>query len=139
MKARVRTAGAFPLALLPLVLAACGQQAPDQKSDAAKAGPPPPPPPLTAAARPDATGGERLYIQHCGMCHGPGGMGSGLLARRTDEPLLEARKDLDVDYVVQAARTGIGNMPPIPRGEVSDAEMQQIATYLASGKGPAAP
>ena len=36
-------------------------------------------------------------------------------------------------YVITAARTGIGNMPAIPRGEVSDAELQAIAEYLAAG------
>ncbi len=70
------------------------------------------------------------------MCHGPGGMGTGLLARRTDQPLLEKRTDLTVDYVVQAARMGIGNMPAIPRGEVSDADLNLIARHLArAGEG----
>ncbi|MET0365828.1 MAG: cytochrome c, partial [Sphingobium sp.] len=72
----------------------------------------------------------------CGMCHGPGGMGTGLLARRTDQPLLEKRTDLTVDYVVQAARMGIGNMPTIPRGEVSDADLFLIAEHLAKGAKP---
>jgi len=35
--------------------------------------------------------------------------------------------------VILAARQGIGNMPAIPRGEVSDEELQQIADYLAAG------
>lgn len=95
------------------------------------AGPPPMPAPLTAAARPAATGGERLFVERCGMCHGPGAMGTGLLARRVDPPLLEKRTDLTPDFVIAAARGGIGNMPAIPRGEVSDAEMRQIADYLA--------
>lgn len=95
------------------------------------AGPPPMPAPLTAAARPAATGGERLFVERCGMCHGPGAMGTGLLARRVDPPLLEKRTDLTPDVVIAAARGGIGNMPAIPRGEVSDAEMRQIADYLA--------
>jgi hypothetical protein len=63
-------------------------------------------------------------------------MGTGLLARRTEQPLLEKRTDLTVDYVVQAARMGIGNMPAIPRGEVSDAELQLIAEHLAKGAKP---
>jgi mono/diheme cytochrome c family protein len=66
-------------------------------------------------------------------------MGSGLLARRGKgvEPDLEKRKDIVRDYVILAARRGIGNMPAIPRGEVSDADLAKIADYLASGKGPA--
>jgi mono/diheme cytochrome c family protein len=58
-------------------------------------------------------------------------MGTGLLARRTEQPLLEKRQDLTADFVTQAVRAGIGNMPAIPRGEVSDAQMAAIAAYLA--------
>ncbi|MBS1239915.1 MAG: putative cytochrome c, partial [Proteobacteria bacterium] len=52
------------------------------------------------------------------------------------EPDLEKRKNLASDYVILAARHGIGNMPAIPRGEVSDADLAKIAEYLGSGKGP---
>jgi mono/diheme cytochrome c family protein len=98
------------------------------------AGPPPGmPKPETLNSRPGATGGEALYVQHCAMCHGPNGMGTGLLARRIDTPLLEKRQGLGVRYVISAARAGIGNMPAIARGEVSDAELQAIAEYLAAG------
>ena len=96
-------------------------------------GPPPAPKPTTLASRPGATGGEALYIEHCIHCHGPNGMGTGLLARRIQPPLLEARDNLPAAYVIAAARNGIGNMPAIPRGEVSDAELRQIADYLAAG------
>lgn len=101
-------------------------------------GPPPAPKPTTLASRPNATGGEALYVEHCISCHGPNGMGTGLLARRIQPALLEARDNLPAAYVITAARRGIGNMPPIPRGEVSDAELQQIAEYLAAGPHEAA-
>ena len=114
-----------------VLLAACGEKAPE--APAGGAGPPPMPEPLTMALRPEATGGEALYIEKCAMCHGPNGMGQGLLARRLDQPDLEKRDDLTVDYVIQSARQGIGNMPMIARGEVSDEQMQQIAEYLAAG------
>jgi len=104
---------------------------------AGAAGPPPMPQPVTLADRPEAEAGERLYVEHCIMCHGDVGMGTGLLARRLQVPLLEARGDLTADYVIQAARMGIGNMPQIPRGEVSDEELEQIADYLAAGPHPA--
>ena len=102
-------------------------------------GPPPAPKPETLASRPDATGGEALYVEHCLSCHGPNGMGTGLLARRVQPPLLEARDNLPAQYVIVAARQGIGNMPAIPRGEVGDDELRQIAEYLAAGPHPAAP
>ena len=96
-------------------------------------GPPPAPKPTTLASRPGATGGEALYVEHCMQCHGPNGMGTGLLDRRVKPALLEARDNLPAAYVVVAARQGIGNMPAIPRGEVSDEELRQIAEYLAAG------
>jgi mono/diheme cytochrome c family protein len=102
-------------------------------------GPPPAPKPTTLASRPGATGGEALYVEHCASCHAPNGMGTGLLARRIQPPLLEARDNLPAAYVIAAARNGIGNMPAIPRGEVSDAELRQIADYLAAGPHEAAP
>ena len=96
-------------------------------------GPPPAPKPETKSSRPNATGGEALYIEHCISCHGPNGMGTGLLGRRTQPALLEARDNLPAQYVIVAVRQGIGNMPALPRGEVSDADLQEIADYLAAG------
>src|SRR5690606_35153115 len=120
---------------LALALAACSQGG-DDGGDAGGApagGPPPAPKPVTLSMRANATGGEALYVQNCAMCHVPNGMGHGLLGRRLDQPDLELREDLEAEYVIQAARMGIGNMPPIPRGEVSDADLQAIADYLAAG------
>ena len=101
-------------------------------------GPPPAPKPTTLASRPGASGGEALYVEHCASCHAPNGMGTGLLARRVQPPLLEARDNLPAQYVIVAARQGIGNMPAIPRGEVSDDELRQVAEYLAAGPHEAA-
>ncbi|HEU4625048.1 MAG TPA: cytochrome c [Steroidobacteraceae bacterium] len=75
--------------------------------------------------------GKALYHEKCAMCHDKTGMGTGLLARRSTTPELLQRIDLDAAFVVQAARAGIGNMPAIPRGEVSDRQLQAIAEYLA--------
>jgi mono/diheme cytochrome c family protein len=97
------------------------------------------PQPITMAHRPAATGGEALYIEYCMMCHGPNGMGTGLLQRAgRPEPLLEMRRGMPAAFFVVAARNGIGNMPAIPRGEVSDADLQAIADYLAAGPHPQA-
>jgi len=88
----------------------------------------------TAAEKPD---GKALFHQRCGMCHQTIGMAVNLLARRpgdTSKGLLEERKDLSAEFVFTVARTGIGNMPRISRGEVSDPEMSAIASYLAQGK-----
>ncbi len=116
----------FPMIAASLSLSACGSDEP-----AAAGGPPPMPQPVTMAQRPDATGGEALYVEYCIMCHGANGMGSGLLARRMDEGDLEKRDNLTADYVITAARMGVGNMPSIPRGELSDEDLQAVADYLA--------
>jgi cytochrome c553 len=81
---------------------------------------------------------EALFVEKCGMCHRQMGMGTVLLARRMAPALarLEVRDDLTTDYVTQAARQGIGNMPRIRRGEVSDAQLARIAAYLAKVKTP---
>ena len=85
-----------------------------------------------SSPRPPASGAA-LYQEKCAMCHGKVGMGTGLLARRVQPPMLAERTDLTADYVVQAARSGIGNMPAIPRGEASDAQLDAIAAWLAAG------
>ncbi len=115
------------------LLAACTGGDGSGGDETAAAGPPPMPQPITMASRPEATGGEAKYIEYCIMCHGPNGMGTGLLGRRMEVSLLEARDNLTADYVISAARLGIGNMPSIPRGEVSDEDLQEIADYLAAG------
>lgn len=79
---------------------------------------------------------EALYVEKCAMCHRQMGMGTMVLARRTEagKEMLELRENLTPDYVKLAARNGIGNMPRIQRGEVSDAQLDIIARYLAKEK-----
>jgi mono/diheme cytochrome c family protein len=123
-----------------LLLAACSVaqgQTQDTAPPAAPPGPAPMPEPVTLADRPNAGPGERLYVEKCIMCHGPNGMGQGLIGRRPGQPDLEKRTILQKAYVILAARRGIGNMPAIPRGEASDEQLALIADYLASGTGPA--
>jgi mono/diheme cytochrome c family protein len=129
-----------PLAIATVALMGCAAALAQDKApppgpppQPAQAGPPPMPKPLTLADRPNATGGEKLYIVKCAMCHGPNGMGQGLLAREGKQPDLEKRGDLKKPYIVFAARHGIGNMPAIPPGEVSDKDLAAIADYLAAG------
>lgn len=78
----------------------------------------------------------KLFVEKCSMCHRKLGMGTMLLARRMDPAIaeLEKRDNLTVGYVTLVVRRGIGNMPPLSRGEVSDAQLHEIAQYLAKGK-----
>jgi len=46
--------------------------------------------------------------------------------------LLENRNDLQGPYIKTVVRNGFGVMFPLSRGEVSDAQLDMIAAYLAS-------
>lgn len=82
------------------------------------------------------TTGEGLFAENCGMCHRTAGMGTGILGRRLspEQALLENREDLQVPYVKTVVRNGFGVMFPLSRGEVSDAQLDAIAAYLAGDK-----
>jgi mono/diheme cytochrome c family protein len=91
---------------------------------------------LSVAAQAADLDGKQLFQSRCLMCHGPVGMGTGLLSRRMKPEVaqLEKREDLSAAYVERAARVGILNMPPITRGDVTDAQLASIAQYLSRGK-----
>ena len=74
--------------------------------------------------------GQSLFAEKCLMCHGKSGMGTGLLSRRVQPAELLLRGDLVAAFVSRAARVGLGNMPAITRGEVSDAQLDAIAKFL---------
>jgi mono/diheme cytochrome c family protein len=91
---------------------------------------------LPLIARSAEPSGKQLFNQKCAMCHGAVGMGTGLLARRMKAEIapLEMREDLSAAFIERAARVGVLNMPPITRGDVSDAQLANIAQYLSKGK-----
>jgi mono/diheme cytochrome c family protein len=76
---------------------------------------------------------EALYVEKCSMCHRQMGMGTVILARRMDPKIaiLEDRPNLPPAFVSAVVRSGLGNMPPISKGEVSDEQLARIANYLA--------
>ena len=83
----------------------------------------------------EKTGGEKLFREKCGMCHGDAmGMGTGLLGRSmtAEQALLENREDLQVPFIQNVVRAGFGVMFPMSRGEVSDEQLLAISEYLAS-------
>lgn len=86
--------------------------------------------------RSSKTSDEALFVEKCSMCHRQMGMGTVILARRMppEKAMLEKRDDLTPDQVKSAVRQGIGNMPRIGRGEVSDEQLGRIANYLAKEK-----
>jgi len=87
---------------------------------------------LDCSAQAAELDGQALFTEKCFMCHNKTGMGTGLLSRRVQPAELLLRKDLVPGFVIGAARAGIGNMPAISRGEVSDAQLAAIASFLSS-------
>jgi mono/diheme cytochrome c family protein len=119
-----------------------GADSPDSKP--AAAGPPPIPPyqmrtMLPAGDRLTGTkDGAVLFSNRCGACHLAGGMGTNLLTKQRmaaglppESGLLANRKDLTITYVKVVVRKGKLAMPPLSRVEVTDAELDAIARYLA--------
>jgi len=125
---------AMSLSLLATVPTSCNKTEDTPTLEAANQarsmGSPPLPPAETLSSRPNAGESERLFVEYCAMCHDDMGMGTGLLARRTDPAKLEEIDYLTKEYVEIAVRMGIGNMPAIPRGELSDENLTKIAEYL---------
>ena len=83
-------------------------------------------------AMPKPVSGQELYLDFCGNCHGPTGMGGSLLATYVTA---KARADLEA-----LVRSGEGNdpsmrfsyMPAEDITQLSDAELELIATFLGA-------
>jgi mono/diheme cytochrome c family protein len=78
--------------------------------------------------------GERMFNRRCGVCHLGGGMGTNLLTGRVgpDNALLAQRPGgVPRAMTLETVRHGLGAMPPLSRVEVTDAELEAIADYLA--------
>lgn len=130
------------VAVALLLLAACGKpEAPvAQAPPAAKAKPGDWASPGGAAmqGRGAASPEEAMFVEKCSMCHREMGMGTVILARRLPaaKAPLEGRDDLTADFIRIAVRSGVGNMPRISRGEVSDEQLEVIARHLLKAGTP---
>ncbi len=127
------------------LLAACKPV--DDKFDAAKSGPPPIPPYQMRAELPSGDrlaagrdGGE-LFSNRCGACHLEGGMGTNLVRKQQmmagngpEAGLIANRDDLSIAYVKTVVRQGKNAMPAQTRVDLTDAELDAVANYLAKGK-----
>lgn len=81
----------------------------------------------------DAVEGEQLFVEKCAMCHRDLGMGTVILMSRItpDQAKLEDRIELPAALVKTVVRNGLGNMFSISRAEVSDEQLDKIASYLS--------
>ena len=84
---------------------------------------------------------KAAFEHSCGYCHLPGGMGSNLLTKQMlmmkrppSDGVLTNRKDLSAAYVKAVVRNGKGAMPPQTRVDLTDAELDVVAAYLAKGR-----
>jgi mono/diheme cytochrome c family protein len=87
-------------------------------------------------------GGE-VFAHYCAPCHGAGRGDDGApmlpgthalsLKYRGEKPgLLEERTDLPAEVIKAFVRNGVASMPPFRKTEVTDADLEAIAAYLAT-------
>ena len=134
--------------LLSLALLAACKPVEDKPADAAdKGGPPPIPPYQMRAELPSGDrltagrDGETLFSNRCGACHLEGGMGTNLVRKQQmmagngpEAGLIANRDDLTIAYVKTVVRQGKNAMPAQTRVDLTDAELDAVANYLAKGK-----
>ena len=88
----------------------------------------------------DQVKGRLLYQDWCAGCHDrgaghPGTQSLEIKYRGTAVPAaLEERTDLSPQVTAIFVRRGIALMPPFRKTEISDADLQDLAAYLAKGK-----
>ena len=87
-------------------------------------GPAAPPPPDVSDA--DVSAGGELYRLNCAACHQMAGSG-GVLSSGVASPPLGQAEPLDV---LEAMRTGPGDMPVFDRATISDSDATEIAAYV---------
>ncbi len=80
-------------------------------------GPPPPVPPP-----PTASGPEAVFAAFCASCHGPAGAGT---------PLGPDVRGEEIREIFSVVRTGDDSMPPFGPAVISDADLDELAAWIA--------
>jgi mono/diheme cytochrome c family protein len=80
--------------------------------------------------------GRQVFAAWCAPCHStdPGNPGTVALEVRyqgSKPAALEARTDLTPDLTRFFVRNGLSIMPPFRKTEISDADLEALAAYLA--------
>ena len=91
---------------------------------------------VRAPARADEHPGRPVFVKWCAPCHsrGPGNPGTAALAAvyKNQKPgALEDRTDLTPEFTKKIVRNGVYVMPFFRKTEISDAELEALAAYLA--------
>jgi (+)-pinoresinol hydroxylase len=94
--------------------------------------------PVLSADAVAPTSGKALFDRWCAECHAPGHgyPGTQQLGRAKGEKMavLEQRQDLNAGLIRYVVRNGQVAMSAYRPSEISDAELDQIAAYLAPPK-----
>jgi mono/diheme cytochrome c family protein len=82
------------------------------------------------------TKGREVYTYWCWNCHGegPGKPGTAALAARYKgavPAVLTERTDLSAEFVKVLVRNGLSVMPHFRKTQISDAQLEAVAKYLA--------
>jgi mono/diheme cytochrome c family protein len=80
--------------------------------------------------------GKQVFDHWCAPCHGagpgkPGTAALDALYKGQKPALLEERTDLVPELTKQFVRTGVSVMPFFRKTEISDADLEALAAYLA--------
>jgi mono/diheme cytochrome c family protein len=89
-----------------------------------------------AAQAQDAVRGNDVFQNWCAPCHAPGPRHPGTQAldalyKGAKPAALEQRTDLLPELTRAFVRTGVSVMPPFRKTEISDADLDALAAYLA--------
>ena len=91
--------------------------------------------PAPVQAAQNASPGKKIFDTQCTYCHAPGDEHPGTMQLRVtrgeDFAVLEQRADLTPDYVKYIVRNGLNGMAPFTPTTITDAELDQLAAYLA--------
>ena len=84
----------------------------------------------------DAARGNDVFQNWCAPCHAPGPRHPGTQAlealyKGAKPAPLEQRTDLVPELTRSFVRTGVSVMPPFRKTEISDADLEALAVYLA--------
>ena len=84
----------------------------------------------------DAARGNDVFRNWCAPCHAPGPRHPGTQAlealyKGAKPAPLEQRTDLVPELTRAFVRTGVSVMPPFRKTEISDADLEALAAYLA--------
>jgi mono/diheme cytochrome c family protein len=89
-----------------------------------------------SSAQASAERGKEVFSYWCAPCHSPGPRFPGtqaleVLYKGAKPAALEQRTDLTPELTRAFVRSGVSVMPPFRKTEISDADLEALAAYLA--------